>query len=182
MNDFTDGNGWGVGLSAILGGALGYWAGRSNGPGFGPGFGPGAGYPYSAGVAAGIIADSGNCRTCYQEGVEAGQTLAGIDYIGQKVAANSNQMANAFTNLNASLTAQFNAINNQFNALNQQKIADQAMEIASLRTQNTVGMNAAVTNAALSAITQRLDALTAGCAVRAVPACPSEKCGCCPNG
>lgn len=33
-NDTNCGHtGWGVGLSAIIGGALGYWAGRSSGPG-----------------------------------------------------------------------------------------------------------------------------------------------------
>lgn len=71
----TDNNnsatGWGVGLSAIIGGALGYWAGRSSNP-FGNNFG---GYPYPSmagypmGYAMGTVMgsqDNSNCRTCYQ--------------------------------------------------------------------------------------------------------------------
>lgn len=59
--------GWGVGLSAIIGGALGYWAGRSGN--YGLGYGPyGPGVPAMA-YAAGAASETGNCRTCYQEGV-----------------------------------------------------------------------------------------------------------------
>lgn len=48
-NDTNCGHtGWGVGLSAIIGGALGYWAGRSGGPG---GFGGCGGYGFPAGYA-----------------------------------------------------------------------------------------------------------------------------------
>jgi hypothetical protein len=36
--DSVCGNGWGVGLSAIIGGALGYWAGRSGNPDRGPAY------------------------------------------------------------------------------------------------------------------------------------------------
>lgn len=55
--------GWGVGLSAIIGGALGYWAGRSGGPG------SYAGYGFPAGVAAATYADNGRCSTCFEQGV-----------------------------------------------------------------------------------------------------------------
>lgn len=56
--DTVCGNGWGVGLSAIIGGALGYWAGRSGNPERGP--------VYAAPAAAAYAVESGGCRTCYQ--------------------------------------------------------------------------------------------------------------------
>lgn len=69
-NDTNCGHtGWGVGLSAIIGGALGYWAGRSSGPG---GFGGCGGYGFPAGYA--VAAQNGHCSTCFEQGVESGQT------------------------------------------------------------------------------------------------------------
>lgn len=84
--------GWGVGLSAIIGGALGYWAGRSSYPGCGNGFfggynGCGQAIPVNACAVNG-------CTTCYQQGIEAGQTLAGIDYAAQMASANANNLRN----------------------------------------------------------------------------------------
>lgn len=167
-------NGWGVGLSAILGGALGYWAGRSTGDNC---RGPYGGYPPYAVPYAAASTDNGHCRTCYQEGVQSGSTAASLSYLTQKVAANANDMSNIASNLASQMTSQFNAIQNQFNALAQQKIADQAAQIAALRTQNVVGMNAATTNATLAAIQNNLQGITAGCAVRSVPAC-NNGCSC----
>ena len=78
-NSATNPMGWGVGLSAILGGALGYWAGRSTSPGAN-GFGYGYPYPFMAGMMANqastdattsavtAIGATQNCKTCYQEG------------------------------------------------------------------------------------------------------------------
>ena len=68
--------GWGVGLSAILGGALGYWAGRTAAPS-NDGFGGGGISPYymasmmannhyGAGAATTAIEATQSCRTCYQ--------------------------------------------------------------------------------------------------------------------
>ena len=152
--------GWGVGLSAILGGALGYWAGRTSSPGDGLG---GAGIsPYymasmfannhtnDATTSAVTAIDSvQNCKTCYQEGVESGQTQASLDYIKERATANANDINTAFMTLNNQLNNNMAAIQSQFNALRDQKIADQAAEIAALRTQNAIGMNAATTNAQL---------------------------------
>ena len=176
MENDTNVHGWGVGLSAILGGALDYQAGRSTNQPFGY---PGTfAAPGVAAVPSYTVNDNSHCRTCYQEGVQSGQTQAGLSYIGQRVAANANDIASAVSSLSSQMTSQYNAIQNQFNAQMQQKIADQAAEIAALRTQNIVGLTASQTNASLSAITDRLNALTAGCAVRAVPACPPNPCSC----
>jgi hypothetical protein len=112
-NSATNPMGWGVGLSAILGGALGYWAGRSTSPGAN-GFGYGYGYPYSpfmAGMAVNqastdattsamtAIGATQNCKTCYQEGVESGQTAASLDYIKERANANHNEINTAFMTL-----------------------------------------------------------------------------------
>lgn len=161
-------NGWGVGLSAILGGALGYWAGRS-----GNGFGPG-GYGYRADQA---LALNNNCRTCYQEGVQAGQTLSGLDYIGNQVASNANVTREATTQLSNQMQTQFAAIQNRFEALNQQKIADLVAQNAALRTQNIVGLNAAATNAQLVSLNDKISSIVTNCGVRAYPGCPSP-CSC----
>lgn len=59
-------------------------------------------------------------------GVESGQTLAGLNYIGQQVASNSRDIANSMTALSNQLNNQTAAIQARFDALNQQKIADQA--------------------------------------------------------
>ena len=121
-NDTNCGHtGWGVGLSAIIGGALGYWAGRSSGPG---GFGGCGGYGFPAGYA--VAAQNGHCSTCFEQGVESGQTLAGLNYIGQQVASNSRDISNSMTALSNQLNNQTAAIQARFDALNQQKIADQA--------------------------------------------------------
>lgn len=96
-NSATNPMGWGVGLSAILGGALGYWAGRSTSPNAN-------GYPYGMPYVAGMMANQAttdattsavtaigatqNCKTCYQEGVESGQTAASLDYIKERANAN----------------------------------------------------------------------------------------------
>lgn len=98
-NSATNPMGWGVGLSAILGGALGYWAGRSTSPN--ANFGYPYGMPYMAGMMAGnaasdnatssavtAISATQNCKTCYQEGVESGQTAASLDYIKERANAN----------------------------------------------------------------------------------------------
>ena len=184
-NSATNPMGWGVGLSAILGGALGYWAGRSTSPGAN-GFGYPYGMPYMAGMAAGASNDATtsavtainatqNCKTCYQEGVESGQTAASLDYIKERANANHNEINTAFMTLQNQVANQTAALEAQFNALKDQKIADQAAEIAALRTQNVVGMNAAATNAALDSISQRLNSIVTNCGVRAYNSCG---CGC----
>ena len=108
-NSATNPMGWGVGLSAILGGALGYWAGRSTSPG--ANFGYGYGYPFMAGMVANqastnatdsavtAISATQNCKTCYQEGVESGQTAASLDYIKERATANANDINSAFMTL-----------------------------------------------------------------------------------
>lgn len=169
--------GWGVGLSAIIGGALGYWAGRSgnyNGFGYGP---YGAGVPAMA-YAAGAASDAGHCRTCYQEGVQSGQSLAGLNYIGQQVAANSRDISNTFVALQNELNNQTATIQSRFDALNQQKIADQAAEIAALRTQNMLCASTAATNAQLTSINDKISSIVTNCGVRAYPGCPVSPCGC----
>lgn len=179
--------GWGVGLSAILGGALGYWAGRSTNPGAN-GFGYGYPYPpFMAGMMANqastdattsavtAIGATQNCKTCYQEGLESGQTAASLDYIKERANANHNEINTAFMTLQNQVANQTAALEAQFNALKDQKIADQAAEIAALRTQNVVGMNAAATNAALDSISQRLNSIVTNCGVRAYNSCG---CGC----
>lgn len=163
--DSICGNGWGVGLSAIVGGALGYWAGRSGAP---------------ANAPSPCVVGDGGCRTCYQQGVEAGQTMAGLDYIGKQVASNSTQIQNSFLALNNQLNNQTAAIQARFDALNQQKIADQAAQIAALRTQNIIGMNAAATNAQLTSINDKISSIVTNCGVRAYPGCPPT-CGSCVN-
>ena len=70
------------------------------------------------------------------------------------------------------------ALEAQFNALKDQKIADQAAEIAALRTQNVVGMNAAATNAALESINQRLSSVVTNCGVRSYACNACNGCGC----
>lgn len=184
-NSATNPMGWGVGLSAILGGALGYWAGRSTSPGANFGGYP-YGMPFMAGVAAGgqsadnaaitAISATQNCKTCYQEGVESGQNSASLDYIKERANANHNEINTAFMTLQNQIANQTAALQAQFNALKDQKIADQAAEIAALRTQNVVGMNAAATNAALDSISQRLNSIVTNCGVRSYPGCSS--CGC----
>ena len=186
-NSATNPMGWGVGLSAILGGALGYWAGRSTSPG--ANFG---GYPYGMPYVAGMMANQAttdattsavtaigatqNCKTCYQEGLESGQTAASLDYIKERANANHNEINTAFMTLQNQVANQTAALQAQFNALKDQKIADQAAEIAALRTQNVVGMNAAATNAALDSISQRLNSIVTNCGVRAYSN------GCCNGG
>lgn len=170
--------GWGVGLSAIIGGALGYWAGRSSYPGCGNGFFGG----YNGCGAAPAVALAGNgCTTCYQQGIEAGQTLAGIDYVAQAASANANNLRNYVSQIQNAMNNGFAAMQSRFQSLNQQKIQDQAAQIAALRTQNVVGMNAAVMNAQLTSLNDKISSIVAGCAVRAVPGCPQPNCGCNPN-
>lgn len=179
-NDYNWGNcnnpcngtsGWGVGLSAIVGGALGYWAGRSanqlprGAVAYGASYGP-------------TVLSQGHCRTCYQQGVQAGQTMAGLDYIGNQVAANASLTREATTQLAGKMQAQFAAIQNRFEALNQQKIADQAAQIAALRTQNIVGLNAAATNAQLVSLNDKISSIVTNCGVRAYPGCPPPTCSC----
>lgn len=168
-------NGWGVGLSAIVGGALGYWAGRSSYPNGVPPFGFNGynnfGYPVNGCAGNG-------CTTCYQQGIEAGQTLAGIDYNAQMASATANNLRNYVSQLSNSMQNGFAAMNARFQALNQQKIQDQAAQIAALRTQNVVGMNAAAMNAQLTSLNDKISSIVAGCAVRAVPGCPPSPCGC----
>lgn len=166
-------SGWGVGLSAIIGGALGYWAGRSSYPG--GGFGP-VGYA-SCGCNNGC-SNNGGCTTCYQQGIQAGQTLAGIDYTAQMSAANANNLRNYVSQLSNAMQNGFAAMNSRFQSLNQQKIQDQAAQIAALRTQNVVGMNAAVMNAQLTSLNDKISSIISGCSVRSMPACPSSNCGC----
>lgn len=190
-NSATNPMGWGVGLSAILGGALGYWAGRSTSPQFNNGYGygpPGYGFPFMAGMmtnqattdattsAMTAIGATQNCKTCYQEGVESGQTAASLDYIKERANANHNEINTAFMTLQNQISNQSAAIEAQFNALKDQKIADQAAQIAALKTQNVVGMNAAATNAALDSISQRLNSIVTNCGVRSYPGC--SNCGC----
>lgn len=91
-NDNSNCLGWGTGAAAILGAAAGFWAGRTSGPGFGPGAAYGYGYGAPAVAGAALAADYGLAsagRTYYQQGIETGQTLAGIDYISQKVTADA---------------------------------------------------------------------------------------------
>ena len=109
-NSATNPMGWGVGLSAILGGALGYWAGRSTSPhgDFGEaGISP---YYMASMMANNHAADATtsavtaidatqNCKTCYQEGVESGQTAASLDYIKERANANHNEINTAFMTL-----------------------------------------------------------------------------------
>lgn len=172
--------GWGVGLSAIIGGALGYWAGRSSYPGCGNGF---FGGYNGCGQAIPVNTCAGNgCTTCYQQGIEAGQTLAGIDYAAQMASANANNLRNYVTQLQNSMNNGFAAMNSRFQALNQQKIQDQAAQIAALRTQNVVGMNAAVVNAQLTSLNDKISSIVTNCGVRAYPGCPQSNCGCNPNG
>lgn len=175
-NDYNWGNcnnpcngtsGWGVGLSAIVGGALGYWAGRSANQ-----------VPRGAVAYGPTVLNQGHCRTCYQQGVQAGQTMAGLDYIGNQVAANANITREATTQLAGKMQAQFAAIQNRFEALNQQKIADQAAQIAALRTQNIVGLNAAATNAQLVSLNDKISSIVTNCGVRAYPGCPPPTCSC----
>lgn len=165
--------GWGVGLSAIIGGALGYWAGRSGNDHCG-------GRRYDD--VAVVNSSCGNgCRTCYQQGVEAGQTLAGLDFIGNQVASNANVTREATTQLANQMQTQFAAIQNRFQALNQQKIADLVAENAALRTQNIVGLNAAATNAQLVSINDKISSIVTNCGVRAYPGCPTPACSCSAN-
>ena len=188
-NSATNPMGWGVGLSAILGGALGYWAGRSTSPGAN-GFGYPYGMPYVAGMMANqattdattsavtAIGATQNCKTCYQEGLESGQTAASLDYIKERANANHNEINTAFMTLQNQVANQTAALEAQFNALKDQKIADQAAEIAALRTQNVVGMNAAATNAALDSISQRLNSIVTNCGVRSYACNACSGCGC----
>lgn len=74
--------GWGVGAAAILGAAAGYWAGRTNNPTAAV---PGA-YYGMPGMAPCYNA------TPYQQGLETGQTLAGIDYTAKAVTGLDNRM------------------------------------------------------------------------------------------
>lgn len=166
-------NGWGVGLSAIIGGALGYWAGRSGNDCYDRG----CRRDDNSILTAMALNGSGNCRTCYQQGVEAGQTLAGLDFIGNQVAANANVTRQATTQLANQMQTQFAAIQNRFEALNQQKIADLVAQNAALRTQNIVGLNAAATNAQLVSINDKISSIVTNCGVRAYPGCPSP-CSC----
>lgn len=168
-------SGWGVGLSAIIGGALGYWAGRSSYPGCGGGF---FGGYNGCGQAVPVNTCNGGCATCYQQGIQSGQTLAGIDYAAQMASANANNLRNYVAQLQNSMNNGFAAMNSRFQSLNQQKIQDQAAQIAALRTQNVVGMNAAVMNAQLTSLNDKISSIVAGCAVRAVPGCPQSNCGC----
>lgn len=156
--------GWGVGLSAIIGGALGYWAGRSGNDG--------------VRRVDDCALSSNNCRTCYQQGVQAGQTLAGLDFIGNQVASNANVTRQATTQLANQMQSQFAMIQNRFEALNQQKIADLVAQNAALRTQNIVGLNAAATNAQLVSINDKISSIVTNCGVRAYPGCPPSPCSC----
>lgn len=162
--------GWGVGLSAIIGGALGYWAGRSGNDGY-----CGGGRRVVDDV---IVSGNSNCRTCYQQGVQAGQTLAGLDFIGNQVASNANVTREATTQLANQMQSQFAMIQNRFEALNQQKIADLVAQNAALRTQNIVGLNAAATNAQLVSINDKISSIVTNCGVRAYPGCPTTSCSC----
>ena len=170
------GNGWGVGLSAIIGGALGYWAGRSS---TGPFNAPFGGYgAYAAPAAVQTFGYATNqCRSCFQEGVESGQTLAGLDYIGKQVASNNGDIKSALLALTNQMNNQSAAIQARFDALAQQKIADQAAQIAALRTQNVIGLNAAATNMQLTSINDKISSIVTNCGVRAYPGCP-QSCGC----
>lgn len=180
-NDNSNCLGWGTGAAAILGAAAGFWAGRTSGPGFGPNaYGYGYGAPVAGAALAADYGLAGAGRTYYQQGIQTGQTLAGIDYISQKVTADAQNTRQAIDALQSSMSNQFQAVQNQFNALAQQKIQDLQNQVTALRTQQVVSTNACATNLQLTSLNDKLSSIVTGCGVRSYPGCPPppNPCGC----
>lgn len=152
--------GWGDLWGPLIGGLVGGYAGTGGFGGCGRGgFGATAAYGCQGGVAVGGCCDP--CQTCFQQGVAAGQNNAGLDYIGQQVAGNTNR-----------INAVNDNINERFGQFLQLQLADKNAEIAQLKNADVVKSGNCQTQNMLGLILQTLQGITTGCAVRAVPACP----------
>lgn len=153
--------GWGVGAAAILGAAAGYWAGSArNSCGFFNNAG-GCGYGGNAYTA-------GGCTTCYQEGQQAGKTLAGIEYTAKTLATTNDRLEQYFANVNN----QFQAVQHQFSNLSMQKIQDLQNEVNALKTQRQICSATCGINAQLVGLNDKMSSIVTGCGVRSYPGCP----------